>query len=212
MDSSIGDYIFLTKSSIGDKILAVCKMDDICEVTAEVDDNDAILSVSKLAKIGSSQTSTGGIDHSVNRATIFNKLPPMIIPPGGETSNLKKYKGECNYYIFNDIEYRCNSELIEFTSKNKFIYLIRFLDGSDHNVVALFEMPLVIPNPHSAKNTMFVVTKVIERTAGESGTTGDDYEGHGICSLEPRGNDKNLDCNFTASSGEQIRLNYVINN
>jgi hypothetical protein len=51
LDSTVGDYGFLTKSAIGDAIFANCKMGDVCQVEAYVDGEmiKAIVSAKKAS-------------------------------------------------------------------------------------------------------------------------------------------------------------------
>lgn len=50
LDSGIGDYIFYTDSKVGEVIFAACKMDEICDVRAVVND-DFIVAVASASLV-----------------------------------------------------------------------------------------------------------------------------------------------------------------
>lgn len=52
LDSGIGDYSFTTRSPVGSKIFAVCKMDDLCEANIQANADDFITKVDRVRKVG----------------------------------------------------------------------------------------------------------------------------------------------------------------
>ena len=52
LDSAIGDYGFMTRSAMGAKIFAACKMDDLCEAKITANADEFMTRVDRVRKVG----------------------------------------------------------------------------------------------------------------------------------------------------------------
>ena len=51
LDAGIAKYTFITRSPVGSKIFAVCKMDDLCEAQVRTNAKDVVVGVGRVRKI-----------------------------------------------------------------------------------------------------------------------------------------------------------------
>ena len=51
LDAGIGKYTFITRSPVGSKIFAVCKMDDLCEAQVKTNAKGVVVSVGRVRKV-----------------------------------------------------------------------------------------------------------------------------------------------------------------
>ncbi|WP_237479120.1 hypothetical protein [Lichenibacterium dinghuense] len=51
LDAGIGEYTFMTRSPVGSKIFAVCKMDDLCEAQVRTNAKGVVVGVGRVRKV-----------------------------------------------------------------------------------------------------------------------------------------------------------------